>query len=150
MARISKKQIKDEMIKQIIYRVGIYARLSVDNHNEKNESIETQIDIAKLYIKDKPEFEFYHSYIDLGKSGVNFERNGFKQLMEDIRQAKVNCVIVKDFSRLGRNYIETGKFIQKIFPILGVRFISVTDGFDSNHIQTEDFCVNLKIFPRGI
>lgn len=144
MARISKKQIKDEMIQQTIYHVGIYARLSVDNHNEKNESIETQIDIAKLYIKDKPEFEFYHSYIDLGKSGVNFERNGFKQLMEDIRQAKVNCVIVKDFSRLGRNYIETGNFIQKIFPFLGVRFISVTDGFDSNHVQTEDFCVNLK------
>ena len=86
----------------------------------------------------------YHCYIDLGKSGVHFERDGFKQLMEDIRQRKVNCVIVKDFSRFGRNYIEIGNFIQKIFPFLDVRFISVTDKFDSNNMQTVDFCVNLK------
>lgn len=144
MARVSKKKNIKRMVQEKIYHVGIYARLSVDNHNKKNESIETQLDIAKLYIKDKPEFELYDCYIDLGKSGVNFERNGFKQLMMDIREGKVNCVIVKDFSRFGRNYIETGNFIQKIFPFLDVRFISVTDGFDSNHIQTEDFCVNLK------
>ncbi len=144
MARVSKKQKIERIVQKKIYHVGIYARLSVDNHNEKNESIETQLDIAKLYIKDKPEFELYHCYIDLGKSGVHFERDGFKQLMEDIRQRKVNCVIVKDFSRFGRNYIEIGNFIQKIFPFLDVRFISVTDKFDSNNMQTVDFCVNLK------
>lgn len=144
MTRVSKKKNIERMVRQKIYHVGIYARLSVDNHNEKNESIETQLDIAKLYIKDKPEFELYHCYIDLGKSGVHFERDGFKQLMMDIREGKVNCVIVKDFSRFGRNYIETGNFIQKIFPFLDVRFISVTDGFDSNCVQTDDFGVNLK------
>lgn len=144
MARVSKKKNIEKIVQKKIYHVGIYARLSVDNHNEKNESIETQIDIAKLYIKDKSEFELYHCYIDLGKSGVNFERDGLKQLMMDIREGKVNCVIVKDFSRLGRNYIQTGEFIQKIFPFLNVRFISVTDGFDSNNMQTDNFCVNLK------
>lgn len=144
MARISKKKNMERVVSQTIYHVGIYARLSVDNHNEKNESIETQIDIAKLYIKDKPEFELYHCYIDLGKSGVYFERDGFKQLMMDIKKGKVNCVIVKDFSRLGRNYIETGNFIQNIFPFLNVRFISVTDRFDSNNMQLDDLCVNLK------
>ncbi len=144
MDRVSKKKNIKRMVQQKVYHVGIYARLSVDNHNEKNESIETQIDIAKLYIKDKPEFELYHCYIDLGKSGVHFERDGFKQLMMDIREEKVNCVIVKDFSRFGRNYIETGNFIQKIFPFLNVRFISVTDRFDSNNMQADDFCVNVK------
>lgn len=144
MARISKKKNIERMVQKKIYYVGIYARLSVNNHNEKNESIETQLDIAKLYIKDKPEFKLYHCYVDLGKSGVHFERDGFKQLMVDIREGKVNCVIVKDFSRFGRNYIETGNFIQKIFPFLNVRFISVTDGFDSNNMQSDDFCVNLK------
>jgi DNA invertase Pin-like site-specific DNA recombinase len=124
---------------------GIYARLSVDSHNAKNESIETQIDIGKEFIRthnerigeNQREIQLYQCYRDLGKSGTNFQREGFQQMMADIRSHKVNCVIVKDFSRFGRDYLETGNYIEKIFPLLGVRFISVTDDFDSLQPQEE-------------
>lgn len=86
----------------------------------------------------------YNCYTDLGKTGTNFAREGFKRLMTDVRLRKVNCIIVKDFSRFGRDYIETGNYIQKIFPFLGVRFISVTDGFDSFSDQNDELGMNLK------
>lgn len=130
--------------KSRIYSVGIYARLSVDSHNEKNESIDTQIEIAKVYMESQPDMVLYDCYIDLGKTGTNFERDGFNRLMADVRLRKVDCVIVKDFSRFGRNYIETGNYIQKIFPFLGVRFISVTDHFDSICAQNDDLGMQLK------
>lgn len=75
--------------------------------------------------------------IDLGRTGTNFRRDGFEHMMEDIRRKKINCVVVKDFSRFGRNYIETGNYIEKIFPFMKVRFIAVTDCYDSEYI-TED------------
>ena len=127
-----------------IYSVGIYARLSVDNHNEKNESIETQIEIAKDYLGLQTDMVLFDCYSDLGKTGTNFEREGFNRLMTDVRLHKVDCIIVKDFSRFGRNYIETGNYIQKIFPFLGVRFISVTDHFDSLTSEGDELGVNLK------
>ncbi|MDE7333443.1 MAG: recombinase family protein [Lachnospiraceae bacterium] len=85
-------------------------------------------------------------YIDLGKTGTNFEREGFGRLMRDIRQHKINCVIVKDFSRFGRNYIETGNYMEKIFPFFNVRFISVSEDYDSHRMQGENdiLAVNLK------
>ncbi|MCI9322082.1 MAG: recombinase family protein [Lachnospiraceae bacterium] len=127
-----------------IYSVGIYARLSVDNHNEKNESIETQIEIAKTYLDLQADMVLFDCYTDLGKTGTNFEREGFNRLMTDVRMHKVNCIIVKDFSRFGRNYIETGNYIQKIFPFLGVRFISLTDQYDSLASDGDELGVNLK------
>ncbi len=127
-----------------IYSVGIYARLSVDNHNEKNDSIETQIEIAKTYLELQTDMALFDCYTDLGKTGTNFEREGFNRLMTDVRLHKVDCIIVKDFSRFGRNYIETGNYIQKIFPFLGVRFISVTDHFDSLTSEGNELGVNLK------
>lgn len=127
-----------------IYSVGIYARLSVDNHNEKNESIEMQIEIAKTYLELQADMVLFDCYTDLGKTGTNFDREGFNRLMTDVRLHKVDCIIVKDFSRFGRNYIETGNYIQKIFPFLGVRFISVTDHFDSLTSERDELSVNLK------
>lgn len=127
-----------------VYSVGIYARLSVDSHNAKNESIDTQIEIAKAYMESQSDMILYGCYSDLGKTGTNFERSGFNRLMADVRRRKVDCVIVKDFSRFGRNYIETGNYIQKIFPFLGVRFVAVTDRFDSIYSQTDDLGVELK------
>lgn len=127
-----------------IYSVGIYARLSVEGSSRKNESIETQIEIAKEYMKGRGDMVLYGCYSDLGKTGTNFERGGFERLMEDVRHRRVDCVIVKDFSRFGRNYIETGNYIQKIFPFLGVRFVSVTDCFDSLFSQNDDIGINLK------
>ena len=129
---------------QKTYSVGIYARLSVDSHNEKNESIDNQIEMAKSYMELQPDMVLFGCYSDLGKTGTNFEREGFNRLMADVRSRKVDCIIVKDFSRFGRNYIETGNYIQKIFPFLGVRFISVTDRFDSLYENGDDLGVNLK------
>lgn len=129
---------------QRIYSAAVYARLSVDNHNEKNESIETQIEIAKSYLEQQPDMVLFQCYSDLGKTGTNFERDGFNRMMADVRLRKVDCIIVKDFSRFGRNYIETGNYIQKIFPFLGVRFISVTDQFDSLYSEGDELGINLK------
>lgn len=128
----------------MIYSVGIYSRLSVSSHKEKKESIETQIEIAKAFMKLQNNMVLFDCYSDLGKTGTTFERKEFCRLMTDIREQKVNCVIVKDFSRFGRNYIETGNYIQKIFPFLNVRFISVTDQFDSLLAEQEEFSMNLK------
>ena len=93
-----------------IYSVGIYARLSVEGSDRKNESIQTQIEIAKEYMKRQGDMVLYDCYSDLGKTGTNFAREGFERLMGDVRQRRVDCVVVKDFSRFGRNYIEAGNY----------------------------------------
>ena len=124
------------------YKAGIYARLSADidkkvcRQTSKNESVEVQIEIAKKFIeewngKHTDKIEVVDCYIDLGKTGTNFNRGAFQRLMQDVRMGDINCVIVKDLSRFGRNYLEAGNYIEKIFPFLGVRFIAVADGFDT-------------------
>ena len=146
MARTSKKkqEIRKKPLK--IYYVGIYARLSVDSGDRKNESIETQVEIIKAFIAQHDDMVVYGVYTDLGKTGTSFEREGFERMMRDVRARKINCIIVKDLSRFGRNHIETGNYIEKIFPFMGVRFIAVTDNFDSMDIsgQNETMSVNLK------
>lgn len=129
-----------------MYSVGIYARLSVDVGERKNESIETQIEIAKAFIESRSDMIIFDCYTDIGKTGTNFEREGFERMMRDVRTHKINCIIVKDLSRFGRNHIETGNYIEKIFPFMGVRFIAVTDQFDSMNLlgQGETWGVNLK------
>lgn len=117
-------------------KAGLYARLSSDQDLKKNESVETQIEIAEKYVENwnrhhEDKIEIVDRYIDLGKTGTNFDRGAFKRLMQDIRLGDINCVIVKDLSRFGRNYLEAGNYIEKIFPFLGVRFIAVTDGYDT-------------------
>ncbi len=149
MARISKKEsetVRMEEKQEIIWNAGIYARLSVDSHSQKNESIETQIQIAKEYIEQSGCINLTDCYTDLGKTGTNFEREGFDRMMADIRRHKINCVVVKDFSRFGRNYIETGNYMEKIFPFFHVRFIAVSDGYDSHREQgaNDALAVNLK------
>lgn len=149
MAKQPKKERETaQLIKKSgdIWNAGIYARLSVDNHNQKNDSIDTQIEIAKEYISKSEDIVLADCYTDLGKTGTNFEREGFDRLMKDIRQHKINCVIVKDFSRFGRNYIETGNYMEKIFPFFNVRFISVSEGYDSHRKLHENdvFSVHLK------
>ncbi len=128
------------------YSVGIYARLSVDADERKNESIETQIEIAKAFMLEQGDMVLTDCYTDIGKTGTDFKRDGFERMMRDVRMRKIDCIIVKDLSRFGRNYIETGNYIEKIFPFLGVRFIAVTDGFDSRTAleEKETLGVSLK------
>ena len=118
------------------YKAGIYTRLSSDQDSKKNESVETQVEIAKSYVADwnrhhGDKIEIVGQYADLGKTGTNFDREDFKRLMQDVRLGDIDCVIVKDLSRFGRNYLEAGNYIEKIFPLLGVRFIAVADGYDT-------------------
>lgn len=146
MGRISKRQSAENGLdthlgtagvqKSRHYKAGIYARLSADIDDRKNESIEIQIEIARKFIeewngKHTDKIEAADCYIDLGKTGTNFNRDSFQRLMQDVRMGDINCVIVKDLSRFGRNYLEAGNYIEKIFPFLGVRFIAVADGFDT-------------------
>ncbi len=149
MARTSKKAGK---VPELIWKAGIYARLSVDSsknkskNNSKNDSIKMQIQIAEEYINRADDIELAGRYTDLGKTGRNFEREGFERMMEDVRRKKINCIVVKDFSRFGRNYIETGNYIEKIFPFMKVRFIAVTDHYDSEHAAGDNdrLSMNLK------
>ncbi len=129
-----------------IYHAGIYARLSVDSGERKNESVETQIEIAKEFIRRQDNMVVYDCYTDIGKTGTSFEREGFERMMRDVRMRRIDCIVVKDLSRFGRNHIETGNYIEKIFPFMGVRFIAVTDNFDSMDISGQDgtLSVNLK------
>lgn len=155
MSRISKSttrsveavtKLQPIIVSDKIWKTGIYARLSVDSHNQKNESIDTQIQIAKTYISQSADMELVECYTDLGKTGTNFEREGFERMMTDIRQRKINCIVVKDFSRFGRNYIETGNYIEKIFPFMNVRFVAVTDNYDSAQTieDNDQLSMNLK------
>ncbi len=144
MGRVSKRShshagsfsTRAETLSVKYYKAGIYARLSSDQDKKKNESIEVQIEIAEKFVAQwnqnhQNKIEIIQRYVDLGKTGTNFERDAFKQLMQDIRLGDINCVIVKDLSRFGRNYLEAGNYIEKIFPFLGVRFIAVADGYDT-------------------
>lgn len=133
--------------------VGIYSRLSVDHDDRKSESIENQIEIVKRFIEEnnadterKMNLVIHDIYIDRGISGTSFERPEFDRLMQDIKQLRVNCVIVKDLSRFGRDYVEAGKLIEKVFPFLGCRFIAVTDHFDSMAFGADEnkFAMNIK------
>lgn len=119
------------------YLCGGYLRLSKEDDDiAKSEtlqsnSIENQKEYIEDYLQSKPEIRVVDFYIDDGYSGVNFDRPDFQRMLQDIKDKKINCLIVKDLSRLGRNYIEVGKYIERLFPFLGVRFIAINDNFDS-------------------
>lgn len=148
MGRISKRKAAGQQAEAkhdvLRFKAGIYARLSSDQDTKKNESVEVQVEIAKKFVeefnkqKTRERIDVVECYTDLGKTGSNFERDGFLRLLQDIRLGEINCVIVKDLSRFGRNYLEVGNYIEKIFPFLGVRFIAVTDGFDTGKEGNEN------------
>lgn len=135
MARTSKRYIakKEENSQKIFYKAGIYTRLSSERKEEwreKSSSIETQILCAKEYAL-KENIKIANIYSDYEYSGTNFERPQFQEMMQDIRERRINCIIIRDLSRLGREYLEMGRLIDKVFPFLGVRFISVNDKVDT-------------------
>lgn len=124
------------------YNAAIYLRLSrddistgngaeIDGSKTESNSISSQRDMIRSYIRTQDNMEIYDIYVDDGWSGTNFDRPEFKRMMQDVEAGNVNCVIVKDLSRLGRDYIEAGRLIQKTFPAFSVRFIALTDHFDS-------------------
>ena len=128
------------------YQVALYVRLSVlDGGRKDRDTVRTQELLLRNFIQGKPEFSLYSVYVDNGQSGVNFERDDWKRLLDDVKQGRVNCIIVKDLSRFGRNYIEAGEYLEKVFPFLGVRFIAVNDQYDSLDSSASDYlAVHLK------
>jgi DNA invertase Pin-like site-specific DNA recombinase len=132
MARKSRKSLEEnKCCVAICVRVGVYVRLSVEDTKKRGDSIESQRCIIENYIALNPDFEIVDTYIDNGISGTTFERAEFNRMLADIESGKVNCIVVKDLSRLGRNTIDTGYYIEKYFPAANVRFIAVNDNYDS-------------------
>lgn len=114
------------------WRLGIYSRRSFDD-GEKSESytITNQKSLIVSFLEKMPNVEIIDYYTDDGYTGTNFERPDFKRLMQDIINDKVNGIVVKDLSRLGRNHKEVGKYIEEIFPIYNIRIIAINDNVDS-------------------
>ena len=129
---------------QNLFQAAVYIRLSrEDGDKEESDSVGNQRKLLTEYIAGKEDLLLYDTYIDDGFSGTNFNRPGFRRMMGDIEDQKVNCVIVKDLSRFGRDYIDTGRYLERYFPELGVRFISVTDNIDSMK-QAYDLLLPIK------
>ena len=132
-----------------MYDAALYLRLSRDDIEDggakiESDSIANQRELLRSFVKSQPDIQIFDIYVDDGYSGGDFDRPEFKRMTKDIESGKVNCVIVKDLSRFGREYIEAGRWIEKIYPALNVRFISVTDQFDSN---TADFSEKSFVVP---
>ena len=137
MAR--KSRVNSNTTKEIVVTraeripTAIYARLSVENSgkSEDKDVIKNQIEICKSYVAEYPEFDLVETYIENGHTGTTFDRPQFNRLMEDIKTGKVKCLVVRDLSRFGRDYIETGTYLERIFPNIGLRFISIKERYDS-------------------
>lgn len=136
MARKSRKHLLQNEyvpeVKSYAYLVGEYLRLSdEDERDDEETSIGNQDKICKDYLSRESNVTLVDTYIDNGRTGTNFHRPGFERLLADLKCGKINCIIVKDLSRFGRNFLETSEFIEKIFPEMGVRFIAVNNNYDS-------------------
>lgn len=129
-SRIAENAMSIISAKEGAYKTAVYARLSTEDLDE--DTLDNQIYLLKSFVGEKTDMVLVDIYADNGFSGTNFERPEFTRLMNDVKTGKVNCIVVKDLSRLGRNYIETGNLIENVFPFLNVRFIAVTDNFDTN------------------
>lgn len=120
------------MIKISNWNVAGYLRLSKeDNENMESNSIVNQRELIEQYINGKEDLELIEYYIDYGYSGTNFNRPGFEKLLQDMKNKKINCIIVKDLSRFARSHIEADMYFENIFPALNIRFISVIENIDS-------------------
>lgn len=155
MARKSRRQIQTQQSGHIqklpvppkpeLLKTGIYTRLSLkDLGIENGDTMETQIALLRDFVIQHPDLELTEVYEDNGFTGTNFHRPEFHHMLEDAKSGKINCIVVKDFSRLGRNYMEAGMYIQNIFPSMGVRFIAVNDFYDSKTSDPESMVVAMK------
>lgn len=128
------------------FQATAYLRLSyTENHENESDSIANQKKLIEDYVKGHPDIELVSEKVDDGYSGILFDRPAFQEMMQDIMEGRVNCVIVKDLSRLGREYIETGRYLRRIFPAYGVRFIAINDNIDTAHEHAgDDLNISMK------
>ena len=152
MARKSRKpvQVQETAIKECsssterIYKAGLYARISVENERKReSDTIGTQIQLLKDFASERDDIKVVDVYCDDDISGTDFLRPEFSRMMNDAREGRIDCIIVKDLSRLGRNYLETGEYIEMVFPFMGLRFVAITDQFDTKY-QQADIAVQIK------
>ena len=116
------------------YRAAAYVRLSVEDSGKPGaDTIEGQKNLLLRFIEDDPTLTLYGLFCDNGRTGTDFDRPQFEKMMEEVRKGHIDCIVVKDLSRFGRDYLTVGDYISRVFPFLGVRFISVNDGFDSSN-----------------
>lgn len=151
MPRKSKYDISENITSKKIWSVAEYIRLSQedsDNGMEKQESnsVTNQKTLIDEFVDEHDDLIVYDTYIDDGFTGTDFNRPAFQRLFEDMRKGNINCVIVKDLSRLGRNYIEVGNYIEQVFPLFNIRFIAINDSVDSfkNPSSTNTILVPFK------
>ena len=149
--RKSKYYSDENIINKKIWSVALYIRLSQedeDNGQDKQESnsVTSQKTLLNEFIEEHDDLIVYDTYIDDGFTGTDFNRPSFQRLLEDMRNGNINCVIVKDLSRLGRNYIEVGNYIEQVFPLFNIRFIAINDSVDSfkNPASTNTILVPFK------
>lgn len=149
MARKSKRaailENKPPIQEDNMYNVAVYTRLSIEDKLYKNgsESLTNQRELIYDYLRDKPNMKVYSVYCDNGQTGTNFDREDFQRMMYDVYNGKVNCIIVKDLSRFGREYVEAGDYLERIFPLLGIRFIAINDNYD-NKVNPFNITVPIK------
>ena len=128
------------------YKATAYIRLSyTDDRSSESDSVSKQRKLIENFVQHNPDIEVVSEKIDDGYSGIIFDRPAFKEMMQDVTDSNINCVIVKDLSRLGREYIETGRYLRRVFPAYGVRFIAITDNIDTAHESSgDDLTVSVK------
>lgn len=133
MARTSRK-VENTLSKNgsLPVKAALYVRLSnEDNGGKGTDSIHNQLELLLNFAEGIENIEIVETYTDNGRTGTDFDRPEWERMLQDVKEQKVNCIIVKDLSRFARNYLEAGDYLEKIFPFLGVRFIAVNDQFDS-------------------
>ena len=147
------------------YVIALYIRLSIEDYKYDSLSIENQSLVLHEYAASMPEAlnAEIMEFIDNGYSGTNFERPQVQKLIELVRANQIDCIIVKDLSRFGRNYIETGRYLERIFPFMGVRFIAINDHYDSaeenddkgrilipfNNLINDTYCRDISLRVRS-
>lgn len=149
MARKSKQQMALQAAETAVaqWRVGAYLRLSVENSGGKTENtIDNQRKAVLALIATQHNMSLHEVYCDNGETGTDFDRPAFDRLMTDLRDGVINCVVVKDLSRFGRNYLEAGTLLEQTFPAMGVRFVAIQEGFDTLTAQrsSEGYIVPLR------
>lgn len=136
----------EPLVKIAIWKAGLYGRLSVeDGDDTEQNSIGNQKKIGNHFLADKADIMLVDTYSDNGYTGMNFERPDFKRMFEDIQSGRINCVIVKDISRLGRHFVMTSNFVERIFPEMGVRLICINDGYDSSDASADSSALTLPL-----
>lgn len=137
MARKSRTQPKQSMDTQKVlskvYKTAVYVRLSAEKDETRDrKTLINQRNFIKNFVDQQIDMEIYDIYMDDEISGTTFDRPEFERMMSDMRAGRINCIVVKDLSRLGRDYVETGNLVERVFPMMGARFVAITDNYDSS------------------